>query len=123
MAKYKISEEKLAQLEADLEAAVEARKDIVEKVHVARELGDLKENSEYHAARDEQRLNELKIEDIEEILRDYEIADKGGTNSTIDIGNNVKLKGPKVVSSSWSIVSRQTQQKERFRMNLRLVIL
>lgn len=97
MAKYRISEEKLAQLEADLEAAVEARKDIVEKVHVARELGDLKENSEYHAARDEQRLNELKIEDIEEILRDYEIADKGGTNSTIDIGNNVKLKGPKAL--------------------------
>ena len=88
MAKYKISEEKLAQLKAGLQAAVEARKDIVEKVHIARELGDLKENSEYHAARDEQRLNELKIEDIEEILRDYEIADKGGTNSTIDIGNN-----------------------------------
>ena len=97
MAKYKISEEKLAELKAELEAAVEARKDIVEKVHVARELGDLKENSEYHAARDEQRLNELKIEDIEEILRDYEIADKGGTNLTIDIGNNVKLKGSKKI--------------------------
>jgi len=97
MVKYKISEEKLAELKAELEAAVEARKDIVEKVHVARELGDLKENSEYHAARDEQRLNELKIEDIEEILRDYEIADKGGTNLTIDIGNNVKLKGSKKI--------------------------
>ena len=42
-------------------------------------------------------MNELKIEDTEEILQDYEIADKGGTNSTIDIGNNVKLTGPKAL--------------------------
>lgn len=95
MSKYKISKEKLAELKKSLTDALEARKRIVKNVHDARELGDLKENSEYHAARDEQRSNELKIEEIEGILNNYEIADGGGTNKTVDVGNSIKLKGPK----------------------------
>lgn len=91
MAKYKISQEKLDSVKAELKAAIEARPAIVEKVSTARDLGDLKENSEYHAARDEQRSNELKIEELEAILADYEIVE-GSSSSVVEVGSVVKLR-------------------------------
>ena len=45
----------------------ERRQEVVEKLKAAREFGDLSENSEYDAARDEQRKLEAEIEKIEEM--------------------------------------------------------
>ena len=45
------------------------RQEVVEKLKAAREFGDLSENSEYDAARDDQRKLEAEIEKIEETLR------------------------------------------------------
>lgn len=91
MEKHKISQQKLDELKTELKKAIADRKDIIERVSTARELGDLKENAEYHSARDEQRANESRIEEIEGILDNYEIAD-GGSKDSIDIGNKVVLK-------------------------------
>lgn len=87
---FKISKEKLEELKVELEAALKARPEIIERVSSARELGDLKENSEYHGARDEQRSNEAKIEEIEKILKNYEIVE-GSSSSEVEIGATVKL--------------------------------
>ncbi len=89
---FKISKEKLEELQVELAVALEARPEIIERVSSARELGDLKENSEYHGARDEQRSNEAKIEEIEKILRNYEVV-SGSTSSEVEIGATVKLSG------------------------------
>ena len=57
----------LKKLEDELhDLKVVKRKEVAEKIKEAREQGDLSENAEYDAARDEQRDNEAKIEELEE---------------------------------------------------------
>lgn len=51
------------------------RPKITEAIGTARELGDLKENAEYHAAREEQGLSEARIRDIEGKLSNVQIID------------------------------------------------
>ena len=59
----------LQELEAELEdLKVNKRKEVAQKIKEAREQGDLSENAEYDAAKDEQRDIEARIEDIEKIL-------------------------------------------------------
>ena len=94
MTKIKISKEKLDELKVELKEAISARPGIIERVATARALGDLKENSEYHGARDEQRDNERKIEEIEGILKNYEIVDASKmSHDVVALGCTVKLKG------------------------------
>ena len=53
----------------------EIRQSIVKEIAEARAHGDLKENAEYHAAREQQSLNEGRIQDIESKLADAQIID------------------------------------------------
>ena len=63
-------------LKAELEElTTTGRPDITEKIKVAREHGDLRENAEYHAAKDEQGLMESRIRKIEHMLRDPDIVE------------------------------------------------
>ncbi len=73
-----ITRDEKDQLINQLEELKKKRKTISERIGAARELGDLKENAEYHAAREEQGLNEAKIRQIEDRLATAEIADTAG---------------------------------------------
>ncbi len=57
------------------ELTTTGREQITEKIKIAREHGDLKENAEYHAAKDEQGLMESKIRKLQHMLRDPEIVE------------------------------------------------
>jgi transcription elongation factor GreA len=57
------------------ELTTTGREQITEKIRIAREHGDLKENAEYHAAKDEQGLMESKIRKLQHMLRDPEIVE------------------------------------------------
>lgn len=57
------------------ELTTTGREYVTEKIKVAREHGDLRENAEYHAAKDEQGLMESRIRKIKEMLRDPEIVE------------------------------------------------
>ena len=64
----------LLKLEEELhELKVVRRKEVSEKIKEAREQGDLSENAEYDAAKDEQRDIEARIEQIEKILKNVEV--------------------------------------------------
>ena len=64
----------LQKLESELQdLKVVKRKEIAQKIKEAREQGDLSENAEYDAAKDEQRDIEARIEEIEKILRHAEV--------------------------------------------------
>lgn len=66
--------EGLRQLEEELQdLKVVRRKEVAQKIKEAREQGDLSENAEYDAAKDEQRDIELRIEEIEKILKNAEV--------------------------------------------------
>ena len=49
----------------------EKRQEVIERLKTAREFGDLSENSEYDAARDDQRNLEFEIEKLEDTKKDY----------------------------------------------------
>ena len=95
---YQITEDGRKELEAELAELKAARPEIAEKIAAARDLGDLSENADYDAARDEQGQAETRIAEIEEILLNAEIIkDKKG--STIAVGTKVHLNnGTKTVT-------------------------
>ena len=55
------------------ELKVVKRKEVAQKIKEAREQGDLSENAEYDAAKDEQRDIETRIEELEKILKNVEV--------------------------------------------------
>lgn len=66
--------EGLRRLEDELhDLKVNQRKEVAQKIKEAREQGDLSENAEYDAAKDEQRDIEARIEEIEKILKNAEV--------------------------------------------------
>ncbi len=68
------------------------RPDVVKRIGIAREFGDLSENSEYDAAKDEQAQIEAEINEMENILLNAEIIDKKKINSdVVSIGCKVKI--------------------------------
>ncbi len=71
---------------------VNRRKEISLKIGEAREQGDLSENAEYDAAKDEQRDIETRIEEIEGILKHAEVIDEGEADTTrVNIGCKVRV--------------------------------
>ena len=64
----------LKRLEDELhDLKVVKRKEVAQKIKEAREQGDLSENAEYDAAKDEQRDIEARIEELEKILKNAEV--------------------------------------------------
>ena len=85
--------EGLQKLEAELQdLQVVRRKEVAQKIKEAREQGDLSENAEYDAAKDEQRDIEARIEDIEKILKNAEVVVEEEVElDKISIGCKVKI--------------------------------
>ena len=83
----------LKQYEDELQnLKVVRRKEVAQKIKEAREQGDLSENAEYDAAKDEQRDIEARIEDIEKILKNAEVVVEEEVDlDKISIGCNVKI--------------------------------
>lgn len=62
------------------------RLEIARKIDDARQEGDLKENGGYHAAREEQGLNEARIVQLEELLRNCEVGEAPADNGVVELG-------------------------------------
>ena len=71
---------------------VNRRKEVAGKIKEAREQGDLSENAEYDAAKDEQRDIEARIEEIEKILKNAEVVVEDEVDlDKISVGCSVKI--------------------------------
>jgi len=82
-------DERVARLE---ELKVVRRKEVAQKLKEAREQGDLSENAEYDAAKDEQRDIETQIAELEEILKNAEVVQDNNTDKdAIKMESVVKL--------------------------------
>ena len=83
----------LKKLEEELhDLKVVRRKEVAQKIKEAREQGDLSENAEYDAAKDEQRDIEARIEEIEKILKNAEVVVEDEVDlGTISVGCKVKV--------------------------------
>jgi len=95
---YQITTEGKKELEKEYEQLKSRRGEIAEKIAAARDYGDLSENAEYDAAREEQGLVESRVAEIEDILQNAEII-KASRKSTIGLGSKVELKnGAKTIA-------------------------
>jgi transcription elongation factor GreA len=94
MKKNILTYEGLKALEDELQnLKVNRRREVAEKIKEAREQGDLSENAEYDAAKEEQRDIELRIEEIDKILKNAEVVvDEDVDSSVINVGCTVRIK-------------------------------
>lgn len=88
---YQITSAGKKQLEQELADLKAGRGAIADKIAEARDFGDLSENAEYDAAREEQGLLESRIAEIEDILLNASII-KSGTKTKISLGSQVDMK-------------------------------
>lgn len=88
---YYMTEEGKEKLVKELEyLKSEKRKEVVERIKIARGFGDLSENSEYDAAKDEQAFVESRISTLEKMIRNAVIIESDGENSnTVTLGKKV----------------------------------
>ena len=91
--KYYVTKERLEELKTELERLKkDERSEIAERLKRAKEYGDLSENSEYTAAKDEQTRLESQIIELENILRNSEIIKKIGGKEIVQIGSTIEIK-------------------------------
>jgi transcription elongation factor GreA len=88
-----VTKEEKEKLEANLKALIDKRPVISKAIAEAREKGDLKENADYHAARDEYSLNESHIRHLEAQLKSVMVVDTSAVpDDMVFLGSTVKLK-------------------------------
>ena len=80
-------------LQGRLDALITNRPVITERIAEARALGDLKENAEYHAAREQQGMDEAEIKRLEGRIASAQVVDATKTaDGVVFIGSTVKLR-------------------------------
>src|SRR6185369_5675946 len=93
-----------AALQAELERLeTDARRAIAERIKTAREWGDLKENAEYHDAKNDQAFLETKIARLNERLRGAQVV-TGGATGEARVGSEVELRDPTGKTRSYKLV-------------------
>jgi transcription elongation factor GreA len=81
--------------------STEKRREVADRIRVAREFGDIAENSEYDDAKNEQAMLEKQIADLEEKLRNARVIDEKSVNTDIvEVGVTVHVKDQKTEKST-----------------------
>jgi transcription elongation factor GreA len=90
-----ISKEGLDKLRHELEEMVSVRRpEIAQRIHDAKEHGDLTENAEYEDAKNEQAFVEGRIQMVEALIKNATLIDEHHSKDHVQIGSTVKLNGP-----------------------------
>jgi transcription elongation factor GreA len=101
-----ITVEGLEALNAELEELEgRGRREIAERIKTAREWGDLKENSEYHDAKNDQAHLETKIARLRERISSAEIVEAAQEHGVVAFGSTVTVKDGSGTQRIWKIVS------------------
>jgi transcription elongation factor GreA len=90
-----ISEDGLAKLRTELEELVNVRRnEIAQRIHDAKEHGDLSENAEYEDAKNEQAFVEGQIQRLEALVKNAILIDEVHGTEHVQIGSTVKVESP-----------------------------
>jgi transcription elongation factor GreA len=88
-----LTEDGLARLEAELDALIRVRRpEVIARIRTAKEHGDLKENAEYHAAREEQSFLEGRVQALEARLRSAVIVAAPSGGGRVGLGSRVTVE-------------------------------
>ncbi|PYG26877.1 transcription elongation factor GreA [Pelagimonas varians] len=96
------------------------RPTIIQAIAEARELGDLKENAEYHSAREKQGFIEGRIKELESVIGLAEVIDPKTLSGTIKFGATVKLVDEDTdEEKTWQIVGEHEANVEKALLNVK----
>lgn len=121
MSKAYITKERLAQIEQELHhLKTAARREIAAKIAEARAQGDLSENAEYDAAREEQGLLELRIHKMEQMLMSAEIIDESAISTDkVGVLSRVRVVNTKTKRENvYQLVSQEDADFEHGRISI-----
>jgi transcription elongation factor GreA len=108
-----ISREGLEKLRHELEEMVSIRRpEIAQRIHDAKEHGDLTENAEYEDAKNEQAFVEGRIQQLEALIKNATIIDEHHDTHHVQIGSTVKVKGPDGSQSFMIVGSTEARPTE-----------
>jgi transcription elongation factor GreA len=99
-----LSREGLDKLRQELEEMTSVKRpEVAQRIHDAKEHGDLSENAEYEDAKNEQAFVEGRIQTLEALIKNATLIDENHSNDHVQIGSTVKVSGPDG-SQSFTIV-------------------
>lgn len=102
---YQLTQDGINELKAERDGLLEQRAEAAEAIKVAREQGDLAENAEYHAAKDEQARLESRIQEIEHILNNATlITNDNKRKNEVGLGSTVELASSDNNVTTYTIV-------------------
>jgi transcription elongation factor GreA len=116
-----ITAEGLEQLQEELSALEgEGRREIAERIKTAREWGDLKENSEYHDAKNDQAHLETKIARLREKITAAVVVEEGQSSAggTVGLGSTVSVRDQDGAEQTWKIVSSHDASPREGRLSV-----
>jgi len=89
-----ISKDGLEKLRAELDAMLSVtRPEIAQRIHDAKEHGDLSENAEYEDAKNEQAFVEGRIQTLEAMIKNAQLIDENTSTDHVQIGSTVEVTG------------------------------
>ena len=90
-----LSRDGLDRLRSELDEMVNVRRsEVAQRIHDAKEHGDLSENAEYEDAKNEQAFVEGRIATLEALIKNATIIDENGSNDHVRIGSRIVVQGP-----------------------------
>lgn len=101
---FHLTQQGVDELKAELEELTGLRAEIADRIKTAREFGDLAENMEYSAARQDQERNESRISEIEHILANVQVITAPKNDNKVVLGSKVKLEGANGTSKQFQVV-------------------
>ncbi|AIZ60954.1 MULTISPECIES: transcription elongation factor GreA [Bacillus] len=103
---FPMTEEGKRKLEEELEhLKTVKRKEVVERIKIARSFGDLSENSEYDSAKEEQAFVEGRITTLDNMIRNAKIIEDEGNSNVVSLGKTVTfVELPDGEEESYTIV-------------------
>jgi len=101
---FHLTKQGVDELQAELEELTGLRAVIADRIKTAREFGDLSENMEYTAARQDQERNENRINEIEHILKNVAVIKDPKSNGKVVLGSTVKLRAENGKTKEFQVV-------------------
>lgn len=121
MDKFPMTRVGFTKLEAELKTLkTEERPAIIEAIAEARELGDLKENAEYHSAREKQGFIEGRVMELEGILSLADVIDPASLSGAVKFGATVTVADEDTdEEKTWQIVGEYEANVEEGLLNIK----
>lgn len=101
---FHLTQEGVKELQGELDELTSLRSEIADRIKTAREFGDLAENMEYSAARQDQERNEARIAEIEHILANVQVITAPKKDDKVVLGSVVKLESKAGKTKAFQVV-------------------